>query len=42
MIAPRKNTFMPHDKPSVLFEIVMSAFSPTAGTVVPDDEGRVD
>jgi hypothetical protein len=40
MIAPKKKIFMAQDKPSLLLEIVRSAFS-SVGTAEPiDDEGR--
>jgi hypothetical protein len=40
MIAPKRKAFMPHDKPSLLLGIEITAFSP-AGTADPvDDEAR--
>jgi len=41
MIVPNRKIFMPHERPSLLLIIEISAFSPAAGTADPvGDEGR--
>jgi hypothetical protein len=40
MIAPKKKTFMPHERPSLLLEIEIPAFSPAGTADTFDDEGR--